>query len=94
MLPVLLPEIPQPLDPDPNDSAAADTPLPDEAEPVPEHASSWSKMSSKSLDIESASLFWASIRDSTWGWNKVHSKLIYVKVVTDITSLHNMSKCS
>lgn len=39
-LPVLLPDMPQPLDPDPKDSAAADTPLPEEAEPVPEHASS------------------------------------------------------
>lgn len=40
VLPVLLPDVPQPLDPDPRDSAAADTPLPEEAEPVPEHASS------------------------------------------------------
>lgn len=40
VLPVLLPDMPQPLDPDPRDSAAADTPLPEEAEPVPEHASS------------------------------------------------------
>lgn len=39
-LPVLLPDMSQPLEPDPRDSAAADTPLPDEAEPVPEHASS------------------------------------------------------
>lgn len=40
LLLVLLPDMPQPLDPDPRDSAAADTPLPEEAEPVPEHASS------------------------------------------------------
>lgn len=66
VLPVLLPDMSQPLDPDPRDSAAADTPLPDEAEPVPEHASSWSKMSSRTLDMESASLFWASIGDSAW----------------------------
>lgn len=65
-LPVLLPDMPQPLEPEPRDSAAADTPLPEEAEPVPEQASSCSKMSSRTLDMESSSLFWASIGDSAW----------------------------
>lgn len=54
---VPLAEVPKPLEPDPIE--------PEVAEPVTERESSWSRMSSRSLEDECASLFGASPGEPT-----------------------------
>lgn len=65
-IPVPLLDASQASKPEPRESEVAEAPLPDRAEPVAEQRSSCSNRSSRSLDVERASLLWGSA--GSWCW--------------------------
>lgn len=60
LLPVPIRDASQPRELEPRESEVAEAPLPDRPDPAAEQRSSSSKRSSRSLDVERASLLWAS----------------------------------
>lgn len=66
-VPVPLLDTSQPRELEPRESEVAEAPLLDRADPAAEQRSSRSRRSSKSLDVERASLFWASEGSSRFG---------------------------
>lgn len=84
--PLPLADVPHPLDPEPSE--------PEVAEPVPERESSWSKMSSRSLEEECPSLWCPSHAGLTWGrqgHRKVKQPSAHWYIITQYTTDWHLS---